>query len=78
MSKPDLTMPKEENPELVEVTDVRRLWIAESRTRPGKLHIVVLHEDGNLTCTCEGWIFRRTCWAINTVKEADDDFTVSI
>lgn len=40
---------------------VAETWAVGSRTRLGTRHNLTRYADGNVTCTCEGFKFRKNC-----------------
>ncbi len=48
-----------------------RTWSYPSKSNPnGKPHVVTLHDDGRLVCTCRGFRTPDKCWHI---KAAGDE-----
>lgn len=46
-----------------------------SGSRPGHYHYTIVPEDGEIVCTCEGYMYRSKCKHVNRAQELTRDGT---
>jgi len=64
-----------------EIPNVKKVWRAPSKSRPGTYHYVFMHDTDVVECTCEGHRMAGKCWHVTYVRDLeglDDDFSVSL
>jgi hypothetical protein len=59
-----------------------RVWITNSKTRAGLIHVTLFTDAGQWHCTCEAYRFRYSCRHVNDLKdelnEDNPDFEVNL
>ena len=54
---------------VVDVKAEARAWKVESASREGVEHTVAIGADGTITCTCDGFKYRKRCWHTKMLRE---------
>lgn len=42
-----------------------RVWAVESKSEPGRTHIIMKLATGLIVCTCDGWQKGNKCWHVD-------------
>lgn len=51
--------------------DGRHINVRNEQSGSGEIHTVHLNENGSVKrCTCKGWVFHKTCYHVDTVRDA--------